>query len=551
MDIKEVQRRPGIPLVSVIIPCYNHAHFLSAAIESALDQTYKHIEVVVVDDGSTDYTPDIAAHYPEVRYARQQNRGLAAARNTGIRESQGSYLVFLDADDRLLPAALEAGVNGCRTHPACAFVFGDHRRVAPEGSLLEKSEMPRVHEDYFSALLRGNCVAMHATVMYRRSALEAVGGFDSSLPACEDYDLYLRIAREFPIYGYDEVIAEYRIHGTNMSRDAALMLRTSLAVLRAQWPHVRANRKYREAYKAGVQAWRAYYGPKLIQQVGDHMRSGDARRAGQGIEALLQCTPPGWLIRHAAKNIGQTSFHTLTSMFSSFIRQLQSWWRGRIGPPVGRINLGDLRRLTPISRVFGFDRGRPVDRYYIEEFLARHAFEIQGRVLEVGDNAYTRRFGGDKVIKSDVLHVSGDNPEATIVADLAEADHIPSDAFDCVLLTQTLHLIYDVQTALATLHRILKPGGVLLLTVPGISQIEEGEWGRTWYWSFTTQSIQRLLEETFPASNLDVETHGNVLAATAFLQGMAEEELGQEELDYCDQLYQLLITARAQKPKVA
>jgi SAM-dependent methyltransferase len=228
------------------------------------------------------------------------------------------------------------------------------------------------------------------------------------------------------------------------------------------------------------------------------------------------------------------------------------WLKGRKngaenGLPVGRVSFGNLRRLTPISRVFGFDRGTPVDRYYIEKFLAANASDIRGRVLEVGDDSYTRSLGGDRVRKSDVLHVSEENPKATIIADLSNADHIPSDSFDCIILTQTLHLIYDVRAAIATLHRILKPRGVLLTTFPGISQIDHYDWGSTWYWGFTQLSARRMFSEVFPQDNLKVEAQGNVLAAIAFLHGLALEELRREELDFRDRDYEVTISVRAVK----
>jgi SAM-dependent methyltransferase len=149
-----------------------------------------------------------------------------------------------------------------------------------------------------------------------------------------------------------------------------------------------------------------------------------------------------------------------------------------------------------------------------------------------------------------VLHVSEGNPHATFVGDLTNADHIPSCSFDCVILTQTLHLIYDVRAALATLYRILKPGGVLLATIPGISQIDHGEWGNSWYWSFTALSAQRLFEEIFPPSGVEIETYGNVLAAVAFLHGLAVKELRQDELDHHDPNYQLLVAVKAVKREV-
>lgn len=217
-------------------------------------------------------------------------------------------------------------------------------------------------------------------------------------------------------------------------------------------------------------------------------------------------------------------------------------------PPPGRVAFGDLRRTEPIDRYFGWDRGTPIDRWYIERFLASHRADIRGRVLEVGDATYTRRFGEDRVTRSDVLHVDPEAPEATIVADLAKADHIPADAFDCIILTQTLQLIFDVRTAVATLHRILAPGGVVLATVPGISQVDRGEWSDTWYWSFTAQAARRLFETRFAAADVTVEQHGSVLSAVGLLQGLASHELAESELAADDDAYPVFVGIRAVKP---
>ena len=230
------------------------------------------------------------------------------------------------------------------------------------------------------------------------------------------------------------------------------------------------------------------------------------------------------------------------------VRRLLEKILGRGTPPPGRVRFGSLRRLEPMSREFGFDRGTPVDRYYIEAFLARHGSDVRGRVLEVGDDAYTRRFGGERVTKRDVLHVDAANPHATIVADLAIGDGIPSDTFDCVILTQTLHLLYDVPAALTTLRRILRPGGTLLATFPGLSQLSCDVWRETWYWGFTTLAARRLFAEAFPDAEIEIEAHGNVLASIAFLHGIATEELERSELDHRDPAYELLLTARVRVP---
>lgn len=220
-------------------------------------------------------------------------------------------------------------------------------------------------------------------------------------------------------------------------------------------------------------------------------------------------------------------------------------------PPLGWRLFGSLRRLQPIRRGFGYGHGQCIDRYYIENFLARYAVDIRGRVLEIGDNTYTCRFGGERVIKSDVLFVTQDNPQVTIIADLTRAENIPSDIFDCIILTQTLQFIYDVRVAIQTLYRILKPGGVLLATFPCICQISRYDmehWGD--YWRFTTLSARRLFTEAFSEDNVIVQAYGNILTAVAFLHGLISKELSREELDYYDRDYEVLITVRATKPEL-
>lgn len=218
-------------------------------------------------------------------------------------------------------------------------------------------------------------------------------------------------------------------------------------------------------------------------------------------------------------------------------------------PTVGRVRFGDLRRLAPISANYGFDRGRPVDRHYIEQFLRRHQADVRGWVLELGDDTYAKQFGGDRVAGTDVLHGTPGNPRATVVADLAVADHLPSDKYDCILLTQAIFLMFDVRAVIGTLHRILRPGGVLLVTTPGISKIDRDPYnGNQDSWRFTEYSLRRRLEESFPADLTTVESFGNVLAATAFLYGLADSELTPEELAYHDADYPLIVAARAVKP---
>jgi SAM-dependent methyltransferase len=228
------------------------------------------------------------------------------------------------------------------------------------------------------------------------------------------------------------------------------------------------------------------------------------------------------------------------------LRRVVRTVRGAVsGTGVGHVRFGSLRRLQPVSRDFGFSRGLPIDRYYIDRFLAEHGDDVRGRVLEIGDDSYTRRFGGERVTAADVLHVHGGNPRATFVGDLADGAGLPSGAFDCIILTQTLQFIYDLPAAVSTLFRVLRPGGVLLVTVPGISQIGADEWRHQWHWSLTASSAQRLFEERFGTEGVQVGTYGNVLTSASFLYGLTAGELKPAELDHHDSDYPMLVTVRA------
>ena len=212
------------------------------------------------------------------------------------------------------------------------------------------------------------------------------------------------------------------------------------------------------------------------------------------------------------------------------------------------IIFNDPERCTPVSPVFGLERGTPIARYYIENFLHKNSNLIRGRVLEVGDSNYSRRFGGERAESFEVLHVVPGSKAATIVGDLTDPATLPRNSIDCFICTQTFNFIFDVKKAVEGVHHLLRPGGVLLFTVCGISQISRYDmdrWGD--YWRFTSASVQRLFEPVFEG-RLEIESYGNVLAATAFLQGIVAEDLPNPALlDERDRDYQVLITVIAQK----
>lgn len=267
------------PMVSVVIPTYNHARFLADAIRSTLDQTVD-VEVIVVDDGSTDDPAVVVADFADVRLIRQANRGLAAARNAGWSAARGKYVVFLDADDRLLPDALATNLQRFATSPNYAFVFGSYRIVDIEGRVLDVVGPPSpVDGDAYRQFLEGNCIGMHAAVMYRRDRIAELGGFDHQLRACEDYDLYLRMTRSYHVGSSPRYLADYRHHNCNMSRDLPLMLSSALEVLRRQWPYVAKNPERQAAYQRGIHGWKLHYVEKYADRVRSRPRAWQDRLA--------------------------------------------------------------------------------------------------------------------------------------------------------------------------------------------------------------------------------------------------------------------------------
>lgn len=366
-------------------------------------------------------------------------------------------------------------------------------------------------------------------VLVRREVVDRVGGFEEQVTDIyEDQAFYAKVALHTPIVASGQCWTRYRQHPEARTAVAA----THGVELQARQRFLDWLLTYlaAEGYR-GTELWRTVRGEAWRHRyplLGGVMT--DPRRAAQGMVRRLR--------RAAARTL------------ASGLRWGTARWRRRDAvPPPGRVRLGDLRRVTPLSRQFGYDRGHPIDRYYIERFLEANRADVKGRVLEICDDTYTRKFGDTRVSVRDVLDVDAGNPLATIVADIVRPERIPAGAFDCVIFTQTLLLIYEMKAALETIRHALKPGGVMLATVPGISQISRYDMDRTGdYWRFTTRSARRLCEEVFGQGRVEVAAHGNVLAASAFLYGLAAHELRQGELDHADPDYQVIVTVRAVKP---
>lgn len=303
-------------LVSVVIPCYKQARYVGEAIESVLNQTYPHFEIIVVDDGSPDNTAEVVGRYPEARYVRQENQGVAAARNTGLKASTGRYVIFLDADDRLMPEALEANLGCLKAHPECVLVAGRVRSIDADGRLLPTTYDPLVEQDHYLHLLRNNYIWMPGSAMYRREVFDRVGLFNGSRSPSEDYDMYMRVARQFPIRCHEKIVAEYRQHGLNASGNPERMLRATMTVYRAQRPFVKGDQRLEEAYQTGEDMWQKRYGEWTVNKARNHLWQGiyemklarnELKQAARSLLALVQYSPQVF-VQHLRRRLSAIFF---------------------------------------------------------------------------------------------------------------------------------------------------------------------------------------------------------------------------------------------------
>ncbi len=494
--------------IAVIVSCYNQGRTIEEAVDSALSQTRIPAEVILIDDGSTDILTiqKIAAlPRPGLRVVRIENRGTAGARNYGARLTSSDYLVFLDGDDilertyfekagALLDARPELGVIACTLQ---AFEGADYIWTPPPFNFVD-------------GFARGT---PPVTSMIRRTVFDSVGGFDESFGLFETLDFWLSVLEQ----GHKaEIIAEpmlkYRVR-TFSNYHKIIQPETWIErrnVLLAK------HRKAVEQHGLDI----LYAAETFILEQRGHHRSLEEKKASL-----------------------EREIEDLNSRIKQLSQSLM-----KIGEPV--LDWGDFDQPMPLSPFWGIERGTPVDRHYINQFLDKNRLDIHGHVLEIKDRAYTSRFGDNRVETCDVLDIDPENKSATITADLSRANSIPSNMFDCFILTQTIHIIYDVKGALAHAYRILKPGGVLLCTLPSTCRVncENGGLDAGDYWRFTEASVCRLFAETFPPEAFEVSVHGNVKACVAFLEGLAAEEVAPEVLDHTDPWHPLLFCVRGVKP---
>lgn len=575
--------------VSVIIPAFNAANTLDATIESVVAQTCSDWEIIIWDDGSSDATSAVAKRWCDcdarIRLITGLHSGVAAARNHAAKHALAEWLLFLDADDIITNDHLETTLAATSNNPTPDVIYAAGARMAPDGRIGPIEKPPQ--SEHFRYFASHNSFFTHACLISRSTFVEC-GGFDPELTIGEDWDLWQRLARArtvfFPI---EKCLALYRMRPASLTHDGDLIFENAIPIIaRGHGPDLRVRNPQPNYANGAPKDEKPYALIRLAtwciaMMIGagkdaDRLlqRTDFACLTGDSTDTLVKIVPTGlafgacaplqdWpalffqfgtriheaflVMEDASKITGfaKTCMDALRTQAN--LAASTGISRLRYAPPqIGHVDFGDLWRTVPISTQWGYDRGQPIDRLYIESFLQRYAGDVRGRVLEVGDDSYARRFGGGRVARCDVLHIR-EAPGVTIVADLATADHIPANSFDCIILTQTLQYVFDLSKAIATLHRILKPGGVLLLSVPGIGHVGHDEWENDRVWSFTAAAVSKLLQQQFQPEELYVQSQGNLIAATGFLHGLAQEDLLTLKHQTHDPHYPVTILARATK----
>jgi GT2 family glycosyltransferase len=488
------------------------------------------VETIVIDDGSTDSTSVVSQSYP-IRYIYQDNQGLPAARNAGILASRGEFIVLLDSDDRLFPHAIESGLRMFELNPECMMATGDFSFVSASGTWMRPSGKPVVTSNHYEALLRSNFIEMTASCLFRKEVFERVGLFDSSLRASEDYEFYLRVALKCKIVCHPTMIAEYRSHGSSMSKDGERMLNETMRVVKSQMEHVAHDPARREAHAEGQRFWRRLYGRHLAAQLALQPTT---RKEGYGrrLKLLAREYPQGFLI---------LLFRRLMSKrVNAWILEREHRRAGWI--PAGKVQLGDLRRLVPIGRLFDFDRGKPIHNFYCEKFLGTFRSDICGSVLHIGE-AESRGRAGDSV--SAVLRSLPLERYQSLSLDDFRDKEWDWERFDCILISDSLEYAPNIDVVLAAVKRLLRPGGVILAILPGLQNGHRQRGIKNLHWHFTTHSASAIFERYFGRENIQVIGSGNILAAVAALHGLVVEELDVRDIDAHDPAYEVSIFVRA------
>lgn len=570
--------------ISIIIPTYQRRASVERLLQALKAQTLPpdQFEVIVVIDGSNDGTEAMVAQFASpfaLQPLWQPNKGRAAACNAGAYAARGELLVFLDDDMVPAPSFLTGHLEAHAGKERVGMMGAVPIDIADSSSPVIKYVGTKFNQHLQK--LADPDYELHLRDFYSgnfsipRAILLEVGPYDEgfTIYGNEDLELGWRLRQDgvHLAYSPNALAKQQYLKGFDgLARDTIAKGRTAVLLAHKHpetWQELKLSAYHQSSRKWRIvrsillrlssvwkglpntiiqlvlwqERWLPFRLQLTYQFALDYFYWVGARAAmtaqpsHEQTKTISAERPPRMMLRRATA--------ALTSRLAPHQRLRLRRWRHRLMRPAW---ISPLTSTTPLSTEWGMERGTPLDRYYIEHFMAQHRGDIRGHVIEVRDAGYTKQFGSD-VERSEVLDINAENSEATIIADLTAADAVAADQFDCFVLTQTLQFIYDYRAALKHAHRLLRPGGVLLVTVPAVSRIAPRYGLQSDYWRFTAASCLALFGEVFGADHITVHSYGNALTAAAFLRGVAYEELSQHQLDAQDPYFPVILAIRAVK----
>jgi len=574
-------------LVTVITTFYNSDKYITEAIESVLSQNYQNWELILVDDGSTDKSTEIALYYTKkypdkVRYfehENHENKGMSASRNLGIKNSRGEYVCFLDSDDVYLPQKIKENINVLTSQIDADFVYTSSLYWYSWTGMQEDKGKDYIWNNFGvppdiiieppillkKMIFDRNTVPCPGSFLVRREVVEQIKGFEEEFTGLfEDQVFYLKLFLNSKGIILNSCWHKYRQHDDS-SCSVSNSDRSKKWLVFKFWNWVEDfllenNVNDFELWKT-IRHKKRQFDEVPIRYYQNEQEAKQSTVEIDDNKKMITCLRKKRKklekeVKHW-KQIAQydNSEYSKPQIISdnSLLNELVHSIKNRLNminsnlfkPKNTRIvPFSDPKMVEPVSKSWGWDRGTPIDRFYIEKFLSQNAQYIKGNVLEINDDKYTKKFGGKYVTTSDVLDIDEQNKDATLIADLQKADNIKSNRFDCIILTQTLQLTYDYDSVIKNCKRILRKGGVLLATFPGITKILVNKPFK-WYWSFSNDSAEKMFSKYFDLEQLEIYKYGNVLSASAFLYGMSAEELNKEELTFFDPHYEVIIAVSA------
>jgi glycosyltransferase involved in cell wall biosynthesis len=525
------------PLVSIIMPLFNGEHFIREAIDSVIDQTYHNWELFLVNDGSKDASIQIALQYTErypetIHYLEHNNcdnRGISATRNLGLSKSKGEYIAFIDQDDVWLPHYLEQQIATLESTPKAAMVYGpfliwhswtskreDIQRDSVQELGIKSSTLYKPKSLFAHFLHNIGSTPLPGATLVRRNVIERVGGWvEHFRDMYEDQVLFTKICLQEYIFVSDEHMVKYRRH------------KDSVCCVAGKTEQYHSSRLH-------FLTWlETYLNENGFKQLSIQMALK---------KELLPYRHPALYYLMRQKKLQPLVSSVIRHATPKPIKRILKRYLHFFGILKARIRL--TIKTQALSTKWGFDRGQPIHRYYLGQFLMESSSDIHGHCLEFQEDSYTKKFGGAAVTKVDILHLDHSLPQVTIAADLTKPNDIPTNQFDCIICTHVLHIVFELEKMVSELFRILKPGGVLLVAVPHISMC--GEKAHE-VWRFTPEGLQMVLARAFGKDNISIKAYGNSLTAAGDLRGLVTHEFTQKELNYHDPRFAIEVCARAVK----